>query len=62
MKTAFTLGARRAVALVDATKLGEETLVRFAGLADVDMLITDDSPASDLSAALDMAGVEVIFA
>ncbi|MET3767846.1 DeoR family fructose operon transcriptional repressor [Marisediminicola sp. UYEF4] len=62
VKTAFTLGARRAVALVDATKLGEETLVRFAGLADLDMLITNDSPAPDLSAALDDAGVEVMVA
>lgn len=62
VKTALTHGARRAVALVDATKLGEEALVRFAGLADLDMLITDDAPGPDLSAALADAGVEVLVA
>lgn len=62
VKTALTLGARRAVALVDGTKLGQEALVRFAGLADLDTLITDGSPAPDLSTALESAGVEVTAA
>lgn len=62
VKTAFTRGARRAVALVDASKLGEESLVRFAKLSDLDMLITDAEPAPDLRAALDEAEVELVVA
>ena len=62
VKTAFTKGARRAVALVDASKLGEEALVRFADLTDLDTLITDQAPAADLGDALARAEVEVMVA
>lgn len=62
VKTAFTRGARRAVALVDASKLGEETLVKFADLSDLDTLITDGEPQTDVSAALRQAEVEVMVA
>jgi DeoR family fructose operon transcriptional repressor len=62
VKTALTRGARRAVALVDASKLGQETLVSFADLGDLDTLITNEHPAADLSAALRRAEVEVMVA
>jgi len=62
VKTALTRGARRAVALVDASKLGQETLVSFADLGDLDTLITDIEPAADLSQALRTAEVEVLVA
>jgi DeoR family fructose operon transcriptional repressor len=62
VKTALTRGARRAVAMVDASKLGEETLVSFADLGDLDTLITDVKPAPDLAAALRRAEVEVMVA
>jgi len=62
VKTALTRGARRAVALVDASKLGQETLVSFADLGDIDTLITDAAPAADLGAALREAEVEVLVA
>lgn len=62
VKTAITTGARRAVALVDSTKLGEQKLSRFAELGDLDTLITDREPARALADALEAAGVEVIVA
>lgn len=62
VKGALTRCARRTVALVDASKLGEETLSRFAELSDLDMLITDAVPGAALAAALDHAEVEVLVA
>ncbi|MCU1403783.1 MAG: DeoR/GlpR transcriptional regulator [Glaciihabitans sp.] len=62
VKSALTTNTRRAVALVDASKLGKETLVSFAGLGDLDTLITDVEPASDLVEALRVADVEVMVA
>jgi DeoR family transcriptional regulator, fructose operon transcriptional repressor len=62
VKGAFVRSARRAVALVDASKHGEEALVRFARLAELDGLITDHAPAADLAEALAGAEVEVVVA
>lgn len=62
VKSALTRGARRAVALVDASKLGESTLVSFADLDEIDTLITDGAPDQALATALDDAGVEVTVA
>jgi DeoR family fructose operon transcriptional repressor len=62
VKTMLTRGARRAVALVDETKLGVETLVSFARLDDLDMIVTDTEPDVALAAALETAGVEVVVA
>lgn len=62
VKTVLTRGARRAVVLVDETKLGVETLVSFARLGDLDTIVTDAHPDAELAAALDAAGVEVVVA
>ncbi|MDJ0354945.1 DeoR/GlpR family DNA-binding transcription regulator [Paenarthrobacter sp. PH39-S1] len=62
VKTAIVRSARRVVALVDSSKLGEETLVRFATLREIDTLITDARPAKDLAAALTAADVELVIA
>lgn len=62
VKTAIVRSARRVVALVDSSKLGEETLVRFAALGDVDTLITDAPPSEQLATALAAADVEVVIA
>ncbi|WP_104086961.1 DeoR/GlpR family DNA-binding transcription regulator [Arthrobacter sp. GMC3] len=61
-KTAMVRAARQVVILADASKLGVETLVRFAALEDVDTLITTTAPSPDLAAALAAAGVEVVLA
>lgn len=60
VKTAIVRSSRRTVALVDSSKHGEESFVRFADLADLDVLITDRAPDADLAAALEAAGVEVV--
>lgn len=61
-KTAMVKAARQVVVLADATKLGTETLVRFATLEDIDTLVTTSSPDAELAEALAAAGVEVVFA
>jgi len=62
VKSALTRGSRRAVALVDGSKLGIETLMSFASLSDVDTIITDRSPEADLTLALEHAAVETVIA
>jgi DeoR family fructose operon transcriptional repressor len=61
VKSAIVRAARRVVVVADATKFGEELLVRFAGLDEIDVVVTDDAPAADLSAALADADVEVVL-
>lgn len=62
VKAAMVRSARRVVALVDSSKLGAETLVRFATLEQIDTLITTEEPDMELTAALAAAGVEVVVA
>jgi DeoR family transcriptional regulator, fructose operon transcriptional repressor len=62
VKTALVHSARRRIALVDATKHGEESLLSFAALADLDTLVTDAPPPAELSRALADADVDVIVA
>ena len=54
--------ARRVVCLVDSSKIGVEAPLRFAALADVDVVVTDDGIAADDRRALERAGVEVVVA
>ncbi|AIY02117.1 transcriptional regulators of sugar metabolism, DeoR family [Arthrobacter sp. PAMC 25486] len=61
-KTAMVRAARQVVVLADASKLGAETLVRFATLEEIDTLITTAEPSAELAAALAAAGVEVVIA
>lgn len=61
-KTAMVRAARQVVVLADASKLGTETLVRFATLGEIDTLITSTAPDQELAAALASAGVEVVIA
>ena len=60
VKRAMIGAARRVVALADATKLGQEHLVSFADLADVDLLVTDSPPPASIAAHLATLGTEVI--
>jgi DeoR family transcriptional regulator, fructose operon transcriptional repressor len=60
VKTAMVRSARRTVALVDSSKHGEESFLRFARLAELDVLITDAAPDPELAAALAAADVEVV--
>ena len=62
MKTAIVRSARRVVLLCDSAKFGQESLVRFAGLEDLDAIITDRAPEGSLAESLEQANVEVLIA
>jgi len=61
-KRAMVTSAHRVVALVDSSKLGRELTVRFAELADVDVVVTDSGADPEELAALRAGGVEVVVA
>ncbi|GAA1991440.1 DeoR/GlpR family DNA-binding transcription regulator [Microbacterium pumilum] len=62
VKSAIVKAARRVVAMVDSSKFGVESLVRFAALDEIDLLVTDEQPEPALAAALEEADVEVWIA
>jgi len=61
-KSALVASAHRVVVLADSSKIGVERTVRFASLAAVDTLITDDGITQADRAALEAAGLEVVVA
>ena len=61
-KRAIIASARRTVVLADSSKIGVEAPVRFAGLDDVDVLVTDRGIARDVRRELEKAGLEVVVA
>ena len=62
VKHAIVTSASRVVLLADADKLGQEHLVRFAELHDVDVLVTDSRATADELAPIEAAGVKVVVA
>ena len=54
--------ARRTIVVADASKFGCNAFAQVAPLSAIDILVTDVSPAADLSQALGQANVEVIVA
>ncbi|MER5889341.1 DeoR/GlpR family DNA-binding transcription regulator [Streptomyces sp. NPDC001941] len=62
VKRAAVAAARRVVLLADSAKSGAEHFARFAGLADVDLLITDSGLDPQDAAAIEAAGTEVVRA
>ena len=60
VKRAMIRAAKHVVVLADATKVGQEHLVSFADLADIDLLVTDSSPPTSIAAHLATLGTEVI--
>ncbi len=61
-KRALISAARQVVLLADRSKFGPDSAVRFADLAQVDVLVTDTEPSSDDRAALKSAGVRTVIA
>ncbi|TNM54519.1 DeoR/GlpR family DNA-binding transcription regulator [Brevibacterium sediminis] len=59
-KSAFVHSGRRVAVLADSAKFDAVSLVRFAELDQIDILITDDAPEESLSADLETAEVEVV--
>ena len=62
VKRAIVKGARQVVCLADAGKLGEEHLVSFASLHEVDVLVTDARATQEQLAPVIEAGVKVVVA
>ncbi len=62
VKRAMIGAARRAVLLADHTKIGNDHLVRFAELDDIDTAITDSQVDATLLAELRAAGLQVVCA
>lgn len=62
VKAAMVAAARRVVVLADSSKMEREELSGFAGIDDIDVLITDSGIDPRFSAALSARGVEVVIA
>lgn len=62
VKRAMVRAARRSVLLADHTKVGNDHLIRFAALDDIDTLVTDDGLDAGLAADLESAGMRVVRA
>ena len=62
VKAAMVAAAQRVVVLADSSKMDREDLSSFAGIDDVDVLITDSGIDPAFSAALSARGVEVVIA
>ena len=61
-KRAMVRSGQRVVVLADSTKIGQEHTVRFAGLDDVDVLVTDSGLSTKTAAALRARDIEVVVA
>ena len=62
VKRAMVRSARQVVALVDSTKIGQEHLVSFASLDDIDLLVTDVELPPALIDQLTTTETEVLVA
>lgn len=62
VKRAMVAAGQRVIALVDSSKIGRETTVRFAELEDIDVLVTDDRVDERDAKAFGDRGVEVVIA
>lgn len=62
VKTAMVKAGRRVVVLADSRKFGQETLVRFARLDELDAVVTDDGIDPDDARALEALDIEVVVA
>ena len=61
-KRAMVQGARQVIVLADASKVGQDSPVRFARLDEVDVLVTDRGIDEDARKSIEDAGVEVVVA
>jgi len=61
-KRAMVAAARRVVCLADSSKVGADAPVRFADLAQVDVLVTDSGIGATDRKRLERAGTQVVIA
>jgi len=62
IKSLMVASARRAVLLADHTKVGNDHLVKFADLDQIDTFVTDSGLDGDFKADLEAAGLQVVTA
>lgn len=62
VKRSMIAAARRAVVLADHTKIGNDYLARFATIADIETLITDNAVDLGLVGDFEQAGLRVVRA
>ena len=62
VKRAMIAAARRTVVLADHTKVGNDHLVKFADVRDIDTFVTDHGLAAELADELESAGVRLVQA
>ncbi|MBN9643324.1 DeoR/GlpR family DNA-binding transcription regulator [Corynebacterium mendelii] len=62
VKRAMIINARKVVVLCDATKMGCDYMVSFAGLDDIDVVITDSAAPQSFVEALREREIEVVIA
>lgn len=60
VKRAMVAAGRRVVLLTDHTKFGEDHFVRFAGVGDLDAIVTDEGLSENEAALYEEAGAEVL--
>ncbi|GGN77083.1 DeoR/GlpR family DNA-binding transcription regulator [Nocardia rhizosphaerihabitans] len=62
VKRAMIAAADRVVVVADSGKVGREDFVRFGGIDDIDVLVTDSDIPATAHAELVGAGIEVVLA
>ncbi len=62
IKRAMIGATRRVVVLADHTKMGNDNLIRFGDLSEVDTLVTDSGIEGGVAADIESAGVRVVRA
>ena len=62
VKSAMIRAGRRVVVLTDSRKFGQESLVRFGRLDQIDAVVTDDGISDGDAAALEALDIDVVIA
>lgn len=62
VKRAMVASAHRVVVVADSSKIGREDFVRFAGIDDIDVLVTDSGIPASVRNELTGSGIEVVAA
>ena len=62
LKQTMISAARRVVALVDHSKIGQDHFIRFADWSDVDVLVTNSEADPSVVAAIETRGTTVLLA
>ncbi|MBF6084652.1 DeoR/GlpR transcriptional regulator [Nocardia cyriacigeorgica] len=62
VKRAMVASAHRVVVVADSSKIGREDFVRFAGIDEIDVLVTDSGIPASVRNELTGSGIEVVAA